>query len=57
MVVYMKICLEANINNEYICLKNNATELYFISERTDPLAVGKSENIRAILKYIGKIPV
>ena len=30
MVVYEKIYLEAHKNNQYICLKNDTTQLYFI---------------------------
>ena len=30
MVFYDEIDLEAHINNQYICLKNNTAQLYFI---------------------------
>ena len=32
MVVYEKIYLEAHKNNQYICLKNDTAQLYFIRE-------------------------
>ena len=38
-MVYEKIWLEANINKEYIRLKNNAAELYLISGRAEIVPV------------------
>ena len=35
MVVYEKISFDAYTNNQYICLKNNIGELYFILVRAD----------------------
>ena len=34
-MVYDKIYLEAHTNNQYICLKNNTAQLYFILGRAE----------------------
>ena len=35
MVIYKKIYLEVQIHNQYICLKNNTAQLYFVLGRAE----------------------